>query len=216
MEGTHTCKSVGAHTSRPVVTKLTKPSPLLSDQHRAELPCLQPLTVRRSMPPRAPCSEEAKARLLARSALKPAQRFDSADYFLSKWQESQRVVEARTALAERRIAQSSKQRRPVDTAASPNNPLQSPQPLAFAGRRSVPPPASNSGEAVNRLMASKTITPLKRFDSADFFLEKWQQSKREEGGRATARDRRGRADSHASQLEHLNDGPSAAVRQRSN
>merc|ERR1712087_540306 len=91
-------------------------------------PCLQLLTVRRSMPPRAPSSEEAQARLLERSALKPAQRFDSADYFLSKWHESQRVqsvlAEARSALAQRRIAHaSSRQRQPHDaTGASPKKP----------------------------------------------------------------------------------------------
>eukprot|EP00965_Chrysotila_dentata_P173009 5709426-Pleurochrysis_carterae.AAC.2 len=52
----------------------------------------------RPSPPTAPTSTQAALQLLERSSLKPAKRFDSADYFLGKWQDSQRVEEARRAV----------------------------------------------------------------------------------------------------------------------
>lgn len=52
----------------------------------------------------------------------------------------------------------------------PKNPLQSPPQSSEASIRAPP----HAGEMANKTCSTRKLAPLKRFDSADFFLEKWQ------------------------------------------
>merc|ERR1712087_87823 len=55
------------------------------------------------VPPKPPNSEESERRVLIRSTLRPAKRFDSADYELNKWRTQQaRAEEARSAIDAKR------------------------------------------------------------------------------------------------------------------
>lgn len=46
---------------------------------------------------------------------------------------------------------------------------------AAASRRATPPQAPSSKEVAQRILTNASLVPLKRFDSADFFLEQHRQ-----------------------------------------
>ena len=108
----------------------------------------------RGRPPIAPSSAEHAKRLLERSTAVPMKRFDSADFFLNKYMEDQKLEAARAAMSARRLSPRSEEEcssgaHPTRTSSPRPDLLQHPPlpsrldvPAAWRGHRASPTPLS--------------------------------------------------------------------------